>query len=167
MIVTGEITLRASRETVFQVLQNAPFFASCVEGVRDLREIDATHYDAVLETKVAFMKFTFKVSVEVTKLSPPDRIEAKIEGTPLGIVGRMTAVSVTDLIDAGGETLVKYSIDATITGKLGSMGQPVLKAKAKDMEQKFAEKMRAAFAEPPPYSPPPAGEGREGGGAAP
>jgi uncharacterized protein len=149
MIVTGEITLPAPRETVFQVLQNAPFFASCVEGVRDLVEIDATHYHAVLETKVAFMKFTFKVSVEVTKLSPPDRIEAKIEGTPLGIVGRMTAVSVTDLIDAGSETLVRYTIDANITGKLGSMGQPVLKAKAKDMEQKFAAKMRAAFAGEP------------------
>jgi uncharacterized protein len=147
MIISGEITLPAPRETVFQVLQNAPFFASCVEGVRDLKEIDATHYDAVLETKVAFMKFTFKVSVEVTRLSPPGRIEAKIEGTPLGIVGRMTAVSVTDLIDAGSETLVRYTIDTTITGKLGSMGQPVLKSKAKDMEQKFAGKMRAAFAE--------------------
>jgi carbon monoxide dehydrogenase subunit G len=146
MIVAGEITLPAPREEVFQVLQNAPFFASCVEGVRDLKEIDATHYDAVMETKVAFMKFTFKVSVEVTKLVAPDHIEAKIEGTPLGIVGRMTAVSVTDLIDAGSETLVKFSIDANITGKLGSMGQPVLKAKAKDMEQKFAAKMRAAFA---------------------
>jgi uncharacterized protein len=153
MIVTGEITLAAPREAVFQVLQNAPFFASCVEGVRDLREIDTTHYDAILETKVAFLKFTFKVSVEVTKLSPPERIEAKIEGTPLGIVGRMTAVSVTDLIDAGNETLVKYAIDANITGKLGSMGQPVLRAKAKDMEQKFAEKMRAAFAESPTVTP--------------
>ena len=44
------------------------------------------------------------------------------------------------------ETLVKYTVDANITGKLGSMGQPVLKSKAKDMEQKFAENMRAAFA---------------------
>ncbi len=41
---------------------------------------------------------------------------------------------------------MKYSIDASITGKLGSMGQPVFKAKAKEMEQKFAESMRAAFA---------------------
>jgi carbon monoxide dehydrogenase subunit G len=189
MIVTGEITLPAPREVVFQVLQNAPFFASCVEGVRDLKEIDATHYDAVLDAKVAYMKFTFKVSVEVTRLSPPARIEAKIEGTPLGIVGRFTAVSVTDLIDAGSETLVKYAIDANLTGKLGSMGQPVLKSKAKEMEQKFAEKMRAAFAGPLPApslqsksavadfdhsndGPKPAytqfrpGEGRGGGGAA-
>ena len=154
MIVSGEITIPAPRRAVFDALQNAPFFASCVEGVRDLKEIDPTHYDAVLETKVAFMKFTFKVSVEVTKLTPPERIEARIEGTPLGIVGRFTAVSTTDLIDAGNETLVKYAIDANITGKLGSMGQPVLKSKAKDMEQKFAEKMRAAFAGPLPGSAP-------------
>jgi carbon monoxide dehydrogenase subunit G len=167
MNVTGEITIDAPREAVFSALKNAPFFASCIDGVRDLKEIDATHYDAVLDTKVAYMKFTFKVSVEVTRLLPPERIEAKIEGTPLGIVGRFTAVSATDLIDAGSETLVKYAIDANLTGKLGSMGQPVLKSKAKEMEQKFAEKMRAAFAGPAPPSPSPhVGEGRVGGGAA-
>ena len=104
MIVSGEITIPAPRAAVFDALQNAPFFASCVEGVRDLKEIDATHYDAVLETKVAYMKFSFKVSVEVTKIAPPDRIEAKIEGTPIGMVGRFTAVSTTDLTEAGDET---------------------------------------------------------------
>ena len=148
MIVSGEITLPAPRQTVFDALQDAPFFVSCVEGVRDLEAINATHYGAVLETKVAYMKFSFKVSVEVTKISPPDRIEARIEGTPIGVVGRFTAISTTDLSEAGDETLVKYSIDANITGKLGSMGQPVLKSKAREMEKKFAEKMRAAFAAP-------------------
>ena len=153
MIVAGEITAPAPRETVFDALQNAPFFASCVEGVHDLKEIDAARYDAMLETKVAYMKFTFKVSVEVTRIVPPDRIEAKIEGTPLGVVGRFTAVSTTDLVEAGDETLVRYSIDATITGKLGSMGQPVLKSKAREMEKKFAEKIRAAFAAAPAAPP--------------
>ena len=146
MIVSGEIILPAPRRTVFNVLQDAPFFVSCVEGVRDLEAIDATHYGAVLETKVAYMKFSFKVSVEFTKIVAPERIEAKIEGTPLGVVGRFTAVSVADLVEAGNETLVKYFIDANITGKLGSMGQPVLRSKAKEMEKGFVEKMRAAFA---------------------
>ena len=152
MIVSGEIILPAPRRTVFNVLQDAPFFVSCVEGVRDLEAIDATHYGAVLETKVAFMKFSFKVSVEMTNIAPPDRIEAKVEGTPIGVVGRFTATSIADLSEAGDATVVKYTIDANITGKLGSMGQPVLKSKAKDMEQKFAEKMRAAFAGPLPGS---------------
>lgn len=146
MKISGEITLPAPREAVFDKLKDAPFFASCVDGVQDLTEIDATHYDAVLETKVAYMKFRFKVSVEVTRMSRPDTIEAKIEGTPLGIVGRMTAVSSTRLADDNGGTRVSYDIDATLTGKLGSIGQPVLKSKAKDMEKAFTERMRAAFA---------------------
>ena len=33
-----------------------------------------------------------------------------------------------------------------MTGKLGSLGQPVLRAKAKDMERLFTQRMRAAFA---------------------
>ncbi len=136
----------APREAVFKALSNAPFFASCIEGVHDLMEIDATHYDAILETRVAYMRFNFKVAVEMTRISPPEEIEAKIEGTPLGVVGRLTATAVTRLADAGGRTIIRYSIDATLTGKLGSMGQPVLKAKAKEMEKQFTARIASAFA---------------------
>jgi len=36
-----------------------------------------------------------------------------------------------------------------LAGKLGSIGQPVLRSKAKDMEKIFATRLRAAFAENP------------------
>jgi uncharacterized protein len=147
MNVTGTITVAAPREAVFNALKNATFFASCIDGVRDLKEIDATHYDAVIEAKVAYMRFSFKVSVELTRLAPPDEIEAKIEGTPLGVVGRLTATSMTRLTDADGQTLIQYSIDTTLTGKLGSIGQPVLRSKAREMEKQFSERLRAAFAQ--------------------
>jgi hypothetical protein len=100
----------------------------------------------VLETKVAYMTFRFKVTVEVTKIEAPDTIEAKVEGTPMGLVGRLTATSRTLLKEAGDQTIIAYSIDSTLAGKLGSIGQPVLRAKAKDMEKKFTERLRAAFA---------------------
>jgi uncharacterized protein len=147
MNISGEITVGAPRDAVFNALKDAPFFASCVDGVQDLKEIDPTHYDAVIETKVAYLKFRFKVTVELTRISPPDEIEAKIEGTPLGVVGRLTATSATKLSEANGQTVVHYSIDTTITGKLGSIGQPVLRAKAKEMEKQFTERLRAAFAQ--------------------
>jgi carbon monoxide dehydrogenase subunit G len=50
------------------------------------------------------------------------------------------------LSEAGNETLVDYSVESTLAGKLGSLGQPVLRSKAKDMEKQFANKLRAAFA---------------------
>ena len=146
MNITSEFTVGAPREAVFKALSDAPFFASCIEGVQDLKQIDATHYDAVLETRIAYMRFKFKVAVEMTKAISPEEIEAKVEGTPLGVVGRLTATATTRLADLGGQTLIRYAIDATLTGKLGSMGQPVLKAKAKEMEKQFTARLAAAFA---------------------
>ena len=124
---------------MFAKVRDARFFASCVEGVKELNEIDADHYTAVLEAKVAYLKFKFNVTVEVVRMDAPREIEAKIEGTPLGIVGRLTASSVTRLANEGEGTKVSYEIDAALTGKLGSLGQPVLRSKAKEMERQFAE----------------------------
>ena len=147
MKITGELTVRAPQEAVFNAVQDARFFASCIDGVEEVTEIDPTHYDAVLETRVAYMKFRFKLLIEVTKKEPPSTLEAKVEGTPLGIVGRLTATSMTRLSETNGQTVVHYTIDTTLTGKLGSLGQPVLRSKAKEMEKQFTERLRTAFAQ--------------------
>ena len=44
---------------------------------------------------------------------------------------------------------MSYEVEAALTGKLGSLGQPVLRAKAKEMERQFAQRFRAAFAATP------------------
>ena len=147
MKFTGDITVEAPRDAVFAKVRDARFFASCVEGVHALNEIDPDRYTAVLETRVAYLKFKFNVAVEVVRAEPPREIEARIEGTPLGIAGRLTARSVTRLTQQEGGTRVSYEVDAALTGKLGSLGQPVLRAKAKEMERQFAERLRAAFTE--------------------
>jgi uncharacterized protein len=150
MKVCGQIRVRAPREAVFDALQDAPFFASCIDGVQQLTEIDPTHYNAVLETAVAYMKFRFKLLIEVTRKQPPSEFEAKMQGTALGIVGRVTATSTTRLTQDADETNIEYEIEATLTGKLGSLGQPVLRSKAKEMERQFTSRLRAAFEQTPP-----------------
>jgi uncharacterized protein len=146
MKFTGELTVKAPRDTVYKAVRDAKFFASCVEGVHDLQETAPDTYAALFETKVAYMKFSFKVTVEVVRAEAPHLIEAKVEGTPLGIVGRLTATALTTLTELGDATKIAYEVEAALTGKLGSLGQPVLRAKAKDMERHFAARLAAAFA---------------------
>jgi carbon monoxide dehydrogenase subunit G len=145
MRLTGEIEVKAPREAVFDAVRNARFFASCIDGVSELTEIDATHYSALMETKLSFMRFKFKVTVDLARIDPPGEIEARIEGTPLGFLGRLTAVSVTALTEADGVTTLAYSMELALTGKLGSLGQSVFKAKATDMTRQFAERLRAGL----------------------
>jgi carbon monoxide dehydrogenase subunit G len=145
MNVSGEFTVKAPRQVVFDTLCDPSAFVNFVDGVQNLKELDPTHYEAEFETKVAYMKFRFSVTVEVTKMEAPGVIEAKIEGTPLGVVGRLTAKSTTTLTETGNETKVVYSVETTLAGKLGSIGQPVLRSKAKDMERIFADRLCAHF----------------------
>jgi carbon monoxide dehydrogenase subunit G len=145
MKFAGELTVNAPRAAVYDALRDARFFASCVDGVRDLAEIGPDRYSATFETKVAYMKFAFKVTVELVRAEAPREIEAKVEGTPLGVVGRMVATSVTTLSEAGEGTTIGYAVDAALTGKLGSLGQPVLRSKAREMEKQFAARLAAAF----------------------
>jgi carbon monoxide dehydrogenase subunit G len=153
MKFSGELTVKAPQTKVYEAVRDARFFASCVDGVRDLEETAPDTYTAVLETKVAYMKFSFKVTVAVVRADAPREIEAKVEGTPLGIVGRFTATALTRLSANGDATTIAYEVDAALTGKLGSLGQPVLRAKAKDMERQFAARLAAAFAGPAPATP--------------
>ena len=145
MKFSGEIMVSAPRAAVFEALRDARFFASCLDGVKDLAEIGPDRYAAVFETKVAYMKFSFKITVEMTRADPPNEIEAKVEGTPLGVAGRLTATSMTRLTDVGEGTQIAYEVEAALTGKLGSLGQPVLRSKAREMEKQFAALMSAAF----------------------
>jgi len=146
MKFTGTIMVEAPREALFARLRDASFFASCVEGVRELQKIDCHHYTAVLETRIAYLKFRFDVAVTLVRADEPREIEARIEGTPAGIVGRLTAISVTRLAEEGTGTRLAYEVEAVLTGKLGSLGQSVLRTKAKAMERTFAERVRTSFA---------------------
>ena len=140
--------VQAPRTEVYKALRDARLFASCVEGVHELTETGPDAYSAMFETKIAYMKFAFRVTVQVVRADEPREIEAKIEGTPLGIVGRLTATSLTRLTEMAGATRIDYDVEAALTGKLGSLGQPVLRAKAKEMERQFAARLGADFGTP-------------------
>jgi carbon monoxide dehydrogenase subunit G len=148
MKFSGELTVKAPRAEVFKAVRDARFFASCVDGVSELVETAPDTYAALFETKVAYMKFKFKVTVEVVRADEPNEIEAKVEGAPLGIVGRLTATALTRLTEEGDATKIAYDVETALTGKLGSLGQPVLRSKAKEMERQFAARLGSAFAAP-------------------
>jgi uncharacterized protein len=146
MKFTGELTVKAPRDKVYKAVRDAKFFASCIDGVNDLKETAPDTYSAVFEAKVAYMKFKFNIMVQVTRAEEPKEIEAKVEGAALGIVGRISATALTTLTEVGDETKIAYNVETALTGKLGSLGQPVLRSKVKEMEKQFAARLAAAFA---------------------
>lgn len=145
MKFSGEFAIHAPRARVFERLNDPHFFASCLEGVSDLVEVDPEHYTATLETRIAYIKFRFAVTVALVEREAPRRVVARVEGSPKGVVGRLTATAAAHIDEAGDDTLVRYEMDVGLAGKLGSIGQPVLKSKAREMERGFVANVDAAF----------------------
>ena len=145
MKFSGELVVPAPREAVFDRLRDANFFASCVDGVSGLTELTPDRYAARFVTRIAYIRFEFDVTVNIARAERPNSIQAQIEGKPHGVVGRLTAISAARFEEDGAGTRIIYDIEANLTGRLGSIGQPVLKSKAKEMEKQFVGKLRAAF----------------------
>lgn len=72
MKFAGEFTVPARREIVYDRLNDAQFFASCVEGVRDLVALDDGRYTAILETRIAYIR-SLSASSRISRSSASSR----------------------------------------------------------------------------------------------
>lgn len=143
---TGEIVVEVDRDTAFKFIEVPEQLAQCIPGCRDLRQVAPASFTAVLTSEVSFMTLNFQVVVEIVKVDPPDAIQARITGRPIGFSGQLMGTAELHLADAGqGRTVIRHSSDIGLTGKLGSLGQPVFRAKSAEMSAKFAANLKAAL----------------------
>jgi hypothetical protein len=143
---TGEITVGVGRAAAFAFARNAQQMAECIPGCHDLQELSADRYSAVLTSKVAFVTLSFKVIVEVVKSDPLNEIEATATGDAIKLSGHLVAKANLQFADAAeNQTLIRYSAEVGLTGKLGGLGQPVLKAKSAEFAREFGANLKAAI----------------------
>ena len=140
------------RDVVFTFLQDPQRLAACIPGCRDLREIGPNRYSAVLSSRVAFVTVSFKVTIDITRVEAPHTLEATITGDAVGLAGHVVANAAVALTDAGvQQTIVRYTTDVNLTGKLGGIGQPVFRATSAQLARQFGDNLKRALeAQPTP-----------------
>src|SRR5689334_1910409 len=140
---SGEITVAVDRSTAFAIVRDPFRLGRCIPGCSDLREAGPDRYTAVLTSRVAFMTVSFNVIVDVTKIDPPAALEAKITGDARGLSGHVVATARLDLADGSdANTIVRYATAVGLTGKLGSLGQPVLRATSAKLAREFGDNLK-------------------------
>ena len=150
---SGEITVAVDRSTAFAIVRDPVRLARCIPGCTNLCEVAPDRYTAVLTSRVAFMTVSFKVTIDVAKIDPPATLEAKITGDAVGLSGHVVATARLDLAEtADRRTTIRYATEVGLTGKLGSLGQPVMRATSAKLAREFGDNLKAeierASAEP-------------------
>ncbi len=136
MVMTGEVQLPASRQVVWQKLNDPEVLKVCIPGCEELNKDSDTAFHAVATTKVGPVKARFKGKVQLTDLNPPNGYRISGEGDG-GVAGFAKGGATVSLTDKDGGTLLTYNVEAQIGGKLAQLGQRLINGAAKKIADEF------------------------------
>ena len=136
MTMTGEVQLPATREVVWQKLNDADVLKACIPGCEELNKTSDTEFQAVSVTKIGPVKARFKGKVQLTDRDPPNGYKISGEGDG-GVAGFAKGGATVALTDKDGGTLLSYSVEAQIGGKLAQLGQRLVNGAAKKLADDF------------------------------
>jgi uncharacterized protein len=136
MTMTGEVQLPATREVVWEKLNDAEVLKACIPGCEELTKNSDTEFQAVAVIKIGPVKARFKGKVQLSDLNPPNgyRISGEGEG---GVAGFAKGGATVALTEKDGGTLLSYNVEAQIGGKLAQLGQRLVNGAAKKVADDF------------------------------
>jgi carbon monoxide dehydrogenase subunit G len=143
MTMTGEVQLAAPRQTVWEKLNDPDVLKATIPGCESLEKTSDTSFQAVAVTKIGPVKARWKGKVNLTDLDPPNGYKIVGEGEG-GVAGFAKGAADVKLSDKDGGTLLSYSVEAQIGGKLAQLGQRLIYGAAKKMADEFFQKFAAA-----------------------
>ena len=142
MTMTGEVQLPASRQVVWEKLNDPAVLKSCIPGCEELDKSGDNEFQAVAKMKVGPVSARFKGRVTLSDLDPPNGSKITGEGEG-GVAGFAKGGATVNLQDKDGGTLLVYNVEAQIGGKLAPLGPRLINGSAK----KLADEFFANFAE--------------------
>ena len=139
MDMTGEYRIPASREAVWKALNDPEVLKQCIPGCEELEKKSDTEYAAKVTAKVGPVKAKFGGNVTMSDLDPPNGYTISGEGSG-GAAGFAKGGAKVALKEDGGATVLSYTVNATVGGKLAQIGSRLIDSTAKKMANDFFAK---------------------------
>lgn len=133
MILSGTFTFEGPRTRVWDILQDPDVLAKALPGTKTLTKVGEDRYQGVMKVSVGPMSAAeFNISVELKDKVEPEKFSMVIDGK--GSVG-FTKGTATIVLDEqpGPVTVMTYTSDVQIGGKIAAVGQRLLESVGKMM----------------------------------
>ncbi len=136
MKLVGEQKISATREVVFEALNNIEVLKQSIPGCEEITKISDTEMTAIVVLKVGPVKARFKGSVQLSNLNPPESYTISGEGKA-GPAGGAKGGADVQLVADGDITILKYDVSANIVGKFAQLGSRLIDSTAKKLATQF------------------------------
>jgi hypothetical protein len=136
MELSGDILVGAPRTRVWDGLNDAEILVRSIPGCEAMEVVSPTERTARVMVKVGPVRARFTGHVRMQDIRPGEGCTLHFEGSggPAGMARGQSAVSLTD---EDGGTRLRYTVQASVGGKLGQVGGRMIDAAAKQMADQF------------------------------
>jgi carbon monoxide dehydrogenase subunit G len=149
MDMTGERRIAASRETVWQALNDPTVLKASIPGCESLEKLSDTDMKATTSVKIGPIAARFNGTVHLSDIDPPNGYTIGGEGQG-GVAGFAKGGAKVRLEPAGEATVLQYEVHAQVGGRIAQLGARLIDATAKQMADSFFDRFSAQVAPPPP-----------------
>lgn len=163
MKLSSSFVVPAGPERVFAHFLDPSTMRVAIPGCAELTRTDERNYRGTLVNEIAHVRFSAGFSAEITELREPSEVRAVLKGEDrrLGSSIRIDALLTVcgedggDDEDGAGETAaesarVDYRLDMAIRGKIGRLGESIVRRRSQEVERQFAATFGELCAAGPP-----------------
>ncbi|MGE5540223.1 MAG: SRPBCC family protein [Gemmatimonas sp.] len=154
MELNDEKRIPAPREAVWRALNDPEVLKACIPGCESVDKRSDTEFTARVVVAVGPVKAKFTGEVNLTDIDPPNGYTISGKGSG-GVAGFGKGSAIVKLRDEGTGTVLAYSVNASVGGKLAQIGQRLIDSTAKKLADDFFARFVAQVAPQAPATPPP------------
>jgi uncharacterized protein len=145
MKVEGDHLFDGPRNEVWDLVRDPDVLATCLPGTQSLTKIDENHYEGAINLRIGPVSGTFSGKIEISNEVPPQSCRLSVEGK--GAPGFAKGFGDVELVEQPeNKTLLKYSGELNIGGKIAGVGQRLIDSVSKSMFRQGFEAMDSALA---------------------
>jgi hypothetical protein len=140
MKIEGEYIFDGPREDLWELVRDPEVLATCLPGTQSVQKMSDNEYAGEIKVRIGPISGTFSGQLFVTNEVPPVSCTLTVEGK--GKVGFLKGIGNIDMIDQGeSKTLMKYTGEVQIGGKVASVGQRLFDTVSKGMTKQGLDKL--------------------------
>ncbi len=145
MDMQGEQRIPAPRAVVWAALNDPDVLKECIPGCQTIEKTSDTGFSATVIAKVGPVSAKFNGKVSLTDIDPPNGYTISGEGQG-GVAGFGKGSAKVALSDDGDGTLLRYTVNAQVGGKLAQIGSRLVDGAAAKMADDFFAKFNQVAA---------------------
>ncbi len=148
MDMTGSHSVPASQQETWVALNDPEMLRSCIAGCEKIELIGENQYEVAMSVRIGPVSAKFKGKMTLSDIEAPNSYRITFEGQG-GVAGFAKGNAGVKLSPDGERTLLEYTAQAQVGGKLAQLGSRLIDSSAKKMAADFFDKFAALFQEQP------------------